>query len=241
MCFISHQCDICSRQFKEKSSLTKHMKRKHTGVDQGSQTEETGEQEYGGSVDVIAESVAASGVTMDTEDSLDEGTSTVDTSSLIAGAVHQGGEAVEMTSSHEEQITEVVQGSGDVEMATVELATDSTPVNTALQAAVEALVSASQQHIATGALEVHTEGTQHNTAKQMFDVVATAEDSGAGPLISTVIYTTVGEAEVKEHAPELAGATVVTAEGTSEAVEATVEFVQANGEPTTEITVAVQD
>lgn len=219
------------------------MKRKHTGVDQGSQTEETGEQEYGGSVDVIAESVAASGVTMDTEDSLEGGASTVDTSSLIPGGVHQGGEPGEVGHpTHSEQITEVVQGSGDVEMATVELATDSTPVATALQAAVEALVSASQQHIAAEAIEVHAHEAQHGNAKQIYEgVVATAEDSGDAPLISTVVYTTVSDVEVKEHPPDLTGAAVVTEEGNPEAVEGTVTFVQENGQQATELAVAVQE
>ena len=218
------------------------MKRKHTGVDQGSQTEETGEQEYGGSVDVIAESVAASGVTMDTEDSLDGGASTVDTSSLIPGAVHhQGGEPGEV-GHHSEQITEVVQGSGDVEMATVELATDTTPVASALQAAVEALVSASQQHIAAEAIEVHAEDAQHSTAKQIFEgVVPTAEDGGGSSLISTVVYTTVSDVEGKEQAPDLAGATVVAEEGPPEAADGTVTFVHENGEQTSDLAIAVQE
>ena len=134
------QCEVCNRQFKEKSSLTKHLKRKHTGVDQGSQTEESGDQDYAGHVDVIAESAAASGVRMETggddsEDDEEEEASTVDTTSLV----EEAGQTAAQTA-----VTEVVEGSGDV-MATVELSTEAT----ALQAAVEALVSASQQQLVT--------------------------------------------------------------------------------------------
>lgn len=130
------QCPVCARQFKEKSSLSKHMKRKHTGVDQGSQTEETGETEFN-SVDVIAESAAASGVAMEQEEvetGMDHESSTVDASSLMADR--------------------------DVEMTTIELSlppgTESH--ETALQAAVEALVSASQQQMAVDhSIEVPTD------------------------------------------------------------------------------------
>lgn len=121
-----YQCEVCNRQFKEKSSLTKHIKRKHTGVDQGSQTDETGEQEDGYvNVDVIAESAAVSGVTMETEETVEagiaaetvEGASTVDASSLIPGEEEEEEEA----QGGAQQVTEVVQASGEVEMATVEL------------------------------------------------------------------------------------------------------------------------
>lgn len=137
------QCEVCARQFKEKSSLSKHMKRKHTGVDQGSQTEETGETEFN-SVDVIAESAAASGVAMETEEEeegmVDDGSSTVDASSLMTDRVQ-----------------------GDVEMTTIELSLPPGAESheaTALQAAVEALVSASQQQMAVDhSIEVPTEDT----------------------------------------------------------------------------------
>ena len=143
-------------------------------MDQGSQTEESGEQDYVGHVDVIAESAAASGVTMETEETVEgmdveeEETSTVDASSLI----EEGGQTTQQGT-----VTEVVQGSGDV-MATVELSTEAT----ALQAAVEALVSASQQQMVT-----HEESAA--TGKEIFgDEAAAASLMGA-----SVVYPSVAE------------------------------------------------
>lgn len=185
-----YQCDVCNRQFKEKSSLTKHIKRKHTGVDQGSQTDETGEQEDGYvNVDVIAESAAASGVTMETEETVEAGiagesveeTSTVDASSLIPGEGQGNGQ----------QVTEVVQASGEVEMATVELslanaaaASGHSHDASALQAAVEALVSASQQQIA-GAQEAMEEDA--SSGKEIFEGVTSQEAEGAAALMAVYV------------------------------------------------------
>ena len=193
-----YQCDVCNRQFKEKSSLTKHIKRKHTGVDQGSQTEETGEQEDGYiNVDVIAESAAASGVTMETEETVEagiaaenvEGTSTVDASSLISEEEAEGSG---------EQVTEVVQASGEVEMATVELSLANAAASahshdaSALQAAVEALVSASQHQIATQeAMEVEA-----SSGKEIFEGV-TSQHSESRALMA-VYVPEVKQAEVND-------------------------------------------
>ena len=184
-----YQCEVCNRQFKEKSSLTKHIKRKHTGVDQGSQTDETGEQEDGYvNVDVIAESAAASGVTMETEETVEAGiagesveeTSTVDASSLIVADSQGGGQ----------QVTEVVQASGEVEMATVELslangASGHSHDASALQAAVEALVSASQ-HQLTGAQEPMEEG-EASTGKEIFEGVTSQDAEGAAALMAVYV------------------------------------------------------
>lgn len=189
-----YQCDVCNRQFKEKSSLTKHIKRKHTGVDQGSQTDETGEQEDGYvNVDVIAESAAASGVTMETEETVEAGiagesveeASTVDASSLMSEG--QG---------NAEQVTEVVQASGEVEMATVELslanaaaaAAASTHSHdaSALQAAVEALVSASQ-HQMPGAQEAMEEEEDSSSGKEIFDGVTSQDAEGAAALMAVYV------------------------------------------------------
>lgn len=185
-----YQCEVCNRQFKEKSSLTKHIKRKHTGVDQGSQTDETGEQEDGYvNVDVIAESAAASGVTMETEETVETGiagesveeTSTVDTSSLIVAESQAGGQ----------QVTEVVQASGEVEMATVELGLanaasgHSHDTSSALQAAVEALVSASQHQLA-GAQEPMEEGDT-STGKEIFEGVTSQDAEGAAALMAVYV------------------------------------------------------
>lgn len=189
-----YQCDVCNRQFKEKSSLTKHIKRKHTGVDQGSQTDETGEQEDGYvNVDVIAESAAASGVTMETEETVEAGiagesveeASTVDASSLMSEG--QG---------NAEQVTEVVQASGEVEMATVELslanaaaaAAASTHSHdaSALQAAVEALVSASQ-HQMPGAQEAMDEEEDSSSGKEIFDGVTSQDAEGAAALMAVYV------------------------------------------------------
>lgn len=184
-----YQCEVCNRQFKEKSSLTKHIKRKHTGVDQGSQTDETGEQEDGYvNVDVIAESAAASGVTMETEETVEAGiagesveeTSTVDASSLIVADSQGGGQ----------QVTEVVQASGEVEMATVELslangASGHSHDASALQAAVEALVSASQHQLA-GAQEPMEEG-EASTGKEIFEGVTSQDAEGAAALMAVYV------------------------------------------------------
>lgn len=197
-----YQCDVCNRQFKEKSSLTKHIKRKHTGVDQGSQTDETGEQEDGYvNVDVIAESAAASGVTMETEETVEAGiagesveeASTVDASSLMSEG--QG---------NAEQVTEVVQASGEVEMATVELslanaaaaaaASSHSHDASALQAAVEALVSASQ-HQMSGAQEAMEEGEDSSSGKEIFDGVTSQDAEGAAALMA-VYVPEVKQAEV---------------------------------------------
>jgi len=189
-----YQCDVCNRQFKEKSSLTKHIKRKHTGVDQGSQTDETGEQEDGYvNVDVIAESAAASGVTMETEETVEAGiagesveeASTVDASSLMSEG--QG---------NAEQVTEVVQASGEVEMATVELslanaaaaaaASSHSHDASALQAAVEALVSASQ-HQMPGAQEAMEEEEDSSSGKEIFDGVTSQDAEGAAALMAVYV------------------------------------------------------
>lgn len=189
-----YQCDVCNRQFKEKSSLTKHIKRKHTGVDQGSQTDETGEQEDGYvNVDVIAESAAASGVTMETEETVEAGiagesveeASTVDASSLMSEG-----------EGNAEQVTEVVQASGEVEMATVELslanaaaaAAASTHSHdaSALQAAVEALVSASQ-HQMPGAQEAMEEEEDSSSGKEIFDGVTSQDAEGAAALMAVYV------------------------------------------------------
>ncbi|XP_068686195.1 uncharacterized protein [Montipora capricornis] len=211
-----YQCDVCNRQFKEKSSLTKHIKRKHTGVDQGSQTDETGEQEDGYvNVDVIAESAAVSGVTMETEETVEAGiagegveeTSTVDASSLM-------GEGQADT----EQMTEVVQASGEVEMATVELslanaaaaaaASGQSHDASALQAAVEALVSASQHHIA-GAQEAMEE-EDSSSGKEIFDGVTSQEAEGAAALMAVYVP------EVKQSEVNLQVEYVQTTEGDQE-------------------------
>lgn len=208
-----YQCDVCNRQFKEKSSLTKHIKRKHTGVDQGSQTDETGEQEDGYvNVDVIAESAAASGVTMETEETVEAGiagetveeTSTVDASSLIAGEGQDSGE----------QVTEVVQATGEVEMATVELslanaaaASGHSHDASALQAAVEALVSASQHQIA-GAQEAMEEDS--STGKEIFEGVTSQDAEGAAALMAVYVP------EVKQPEVNLQVEYVQTTEGDQE-------------------------
>lgn len=185
-----YQCDVCNRQFKEKSSLTKHIKRKHTGVDQGSQTDETGEQEDGYvNVDVIAESAAASGVTMETEETVEtgiaaesvEGTSTVDASSLISGEDAQGGG---------QQVTEVVQASGEVEMATVELSLANAAAgsahshDSALQAAVEALVSASQHQIGVAQEAMEEDAS---SGKEIFEGVTSQDAEGAAALMAVYV------------------------------------------------------
>lgn len=205
-----YQCDVCNRQFKEKSSLTKHIKRKHTGVDQGSQTDETGEQEDGYvNVDVIAESAAASGVTMETEETVEAGIagesveeeSTVDASSLIAEEGQGSGQ----------QVTEVVQASGEVEMATVELslanAAASTHDASALQAAVEALVSASQHQIA-GTQEVMEEDS--TSGKEIFEGVTSQDAEGAAALMAVYVP------EVKQPEVNLQVEYVQTTEGDQE-------------------------
>ncbi|KXJ09713.1 zinc finger and BTB domain-containing protein 17 [Exaiptasia diaphana] len=184
------QCEVCARQFKEKSSLSKHMKRKHTGVDQGSQTEETGETEFN-SVDVIAESAAASGVAMETEEvetgivGTADGSSTVDASSLMADRVQ-----------------------GDVEMTTIELSLPPGAESheaTALQAAVEALVSASQQQMAVDhSIEVPTEdatagkvmyagGVPEETVAHQVGLV----DASAA-LVATEVKDVTAEGQVEE-------------------------------------------
>lgn len=182
------QCEVCARQFKEKSSLSKHMKRKHTGVDQGSQTEETGETEFN-SVDVIAESAAVSGVAMETEEvetgmvGSADGSSTVDASSLMGDRVQ-----------------------GDVEMTTIELSLPpgaETHEATALQAAVEALVSASQQQMAVDhSIEVPTEDS--SAGKVMYaGVPVETETQHVGLVESSEIVTTdvkdvTAESQVEE-------------------------------------------
>jgi len=206
-----YQCEVCNRQFKEKSSLTKHIKRKHTGVDQGSQTDETGEQEDGYvNVDVIAESAAASGVTMETEETVESGiadesveeTSTVDASSLIAEGQGDG-----------QQVTEVVHASGEVEMATVELslanaaASGHTHDASALQAAVEALVSASQHQIA-GAQETIVEDS--SSGKEIFEGVTSQDAEGAAALMAVYVP------EVKQQEVNLQVEYVQTTEGDQE-------------------------
>ena len=188
------QCEVCARQFKEKSSLSKHMKRKHTGVDQGSQTDETGETEYN-SVDVIAESAAASGVAMDSDDEQvhradmvhvsEVGSSTVDASTLITDP----SEAVR------------VQGPGDVEMTTIELSLPPGAESheaTALQAAVEALVSASQQQMSVEHSIVVP--TDPSAGKEIYSNVADVHDAQDVSIVgsTTELVTT----EVKEVTPE---------------------------------------
>ena len=211
-----YQCDVCNRQFKEKSSLTKHIKRKHTGVDQGSQTDETGEQEDGYvNVDVIAESAAVSGVTMETEETVEAGiagegveeTSTVDASSLMGEGQADTG-----------PMTEVVQASGEVEMATVELslanaaaaaaASGQSHDASALQAAVEALVSASQHQIA-GAQEAMEE-EDSSSGKEIFDGVTSQEAEGAAALMAVYVP------EVKQSEVNLQVEYVQTTEGDQE-------------------------
>lgn len=192
-----YHCEVCNRQFKEKSSLTKHIKRKHTGVDQGSQTDETGEQEDGYvNVDVIAESAAASGVTMETEETVEagiatetvEGASTVDASSLIPGEEEEEEEA----QGAAQQVTEVVQASGEVEMATVELSLANAAAGSAhshdasaLQAAVEALVSASQQQIAGVTQEAMEEDS--TAGKEIFEGVTSQDAEGAAALMAVYV------------------------------------------------------
>ena len=216
-----YQCDVCNRQFKEKSSLTKHIKRKHTGVDQGSQTDETGEQEDGYvNVDVIAESAAASGVTMETEETVEagiaaetvEGASTVDASSLIPGEEGevQGGA---------QQVTEVVQASGEVEMATVELQLANAAAGTAhshdasaLQAAVEALVSASQHQIAGVTQEAMEEDS---SGKDIFEGVTSQDAEGAAALMA-VYVPEVKQAEVNLELVNVDGSKMEYVETTEE-------------------------
>lgn len=217
-----YQCDVCNRQFKEKSSLTKHIKRKHTGVDQGSQTDETGEQEDGYvNVDVIAESAAASGVTMETEETVEagiaaetvEGASTVDASSLIPGEEGevQGGA---------QQVTEVVQASGEVEMATVELQLANAAAGTAhshdasaLQAAVEALVSASQHQIAGVTQEAMEEDS--SAGKDIFEGVTSQDAEGAAALMA-VYVPEVKQAEVNLELVNVDGSKMEYVETTEE-------------------------
>lgn len=220
-----YQCDVCNRQFKEKSSLTKHIKRKHTGVDQGSQTDETGEQEDGYvNVDVIAESAAASGVTMETEETVEagiaaesvEGTSTVDASSLISGEDAQGGGP---------QVTEVVQASGEVEMATVELSLANAAAgsahshDSALQAAVEALVSASQHQIGVTQEAMEEDSS---SGKEIFEGVTSQDAEGAAALMA-VYVPEVKQAEVNLELVNVDGSKVefveTTEEGDQEMVE----------------------
>lgn len=213
-----YQCDVCNRQFKEKSSLTKHIKRKHTGVDQGSQTDETGEQEDGYvNVDVIAESAAASGVTMETEETVEagiaaesvEGTSTVDASSLIAGEDAQGGD---------QQVTEVVQSSGEVEMATVELSLANAAAgsahshDSALQAAVEALVSASQHQIGVTQEAMEEDAS---SAKEIFEGVTSQDAEGAAALMA-VYVPEVKQAGVNLELVSVDGSKVEYVEATEE-------------------------
>lgn len=219
-----YQCDVCNRQFKEKSSLTKHIKRKHTGVDQGSQTDETGEQEDGYvNVDVIAESAAASGVTMETEETVDagiaaesvEGTSTVDASSLISGEDAQGGH----------QVTEVVQASGEVEMATVELSLANAAAgsahshDSALQAAVEALVSASQHQIGVSQEAMEEDSS---SGKEIFEGVTSQDAEGAAALMA-VYVPEVKQAEVNLELVNVDGSKVEFVEATEEGDQEMVE------------------
>lgn len=217
-----YQCDVCNRQFKEKSSLTKHIKRKHTGVDQGSQTDETGEQEDGYvNVDVIAESAAASGVTMETEETVEagvaaetvEGASTVDASSLIPG---EEGEVQDGA----QQVTEVVQASGEVEMATVELQLANAAAGTAhshdasaLQAAVEALVSASQHQIAGVTQEAMEEDS--SAGKDIFEGVTSQDAEGAAALMA-VYVPEVKQAEVNLELVNVDGSKMEYVETTEE-------------------------
>jgi len=213
-----YQCDVCNRQFKEKSSLTKHIKRKHTGVDQGSQTDETGEQEDGYvNVDVIAESAAASGVTMETEETVEagiaaesvEGTSTVDASSLISGEDAQGGG---------QQVTEVVQASGEVEMATVELSLANAAAgsahshDSALQAAVEALVSASQHQMGVTQEAMEEDSS---SGKEIFEGVTSQDAEGAAALMA-VYVPEVKQAEVNLELVNVDGSKVEFVEATEE-------------------------
>ncbi|XP_031567676.1 zinc finger and BTB domain-containing protein 24-like [Actinia tenebrosa] len=201
------QCEVCARQFKEKSSLSKHMKRKHTGVDQGSQTDETGETEYN-SVDVIAESAAASGVPIDSDDDQVESmnvtevaSSTVDASTLITDP----SEAVR------------VQGQEDVEMTTIELSLPPGAESheaTALQAAVEALVSASQQQMSMEHSIVVP--ADPSAGKEIYSNVADVQDNqDVGMVDSTTELVTT---EVKATTPE----------------DNQVEYVEANEAPETE-------
>ncbi|XP_032234294.2 zinc finger protein 143 [Nematostella vectensis] len=173
------QCEVCARQFKEKSSLSKHIKRKHTGVDQGSQTDETGETEFN-NVDVIAESAAVSGVSMDDEEEdLEAETSTVDASSLIPShSVHIPDHQVRL------QGTQVIQG--DIEMTTIELSLppgSESHEATALQAAVEALVSASQQQIPVEQESMEVTEEEGGADKGIFEAV-----EGEGMVAPAVEY-----------------------------------------------------
>lgn len=220
-----YQCEVCNRQFKEKSSLTKHIKRKHTGVDQGSQTDETGEQEDGYvNVDVIAESAAVSGVTMETEETVEagiaaetvEGASTVDASSLIPGEEEEEEEA----QGGAQQVTEVVQASGEVEMATVELQLANAAAGTAhshdasaLQAAVEALVSASQHQIAGVTQETMEEDS--SAAKEIFEGVTSQDAEGAAALMA-VYVPEVKQAEVNLELVNVDGSKMEYVETTEE-------------------------
>lgn len=220
-----YQCEVCNRQFKEKSSLTKHIKRKHTGVDQGSQTDETGEQEDGYvNVDVIAESAAVSGVTMETEETVEagiaaetvEGASTVDASSLIPGEEEEEEEA----QGGAQQVTEVVQASGEVEMATVELQLANAAAGTAhshdasaLQAAVEALVSASQHQIAGVTQETMEEDS--SAGKEIFEGVTSQDAEGAAALMA-VYVPEVKQAEVNLELVNVDGSKMEYVETTEE-------------------------
>lgn len=221
-----YQCEVCNRQFKEKSSLTKHIKRKHTGVDQGSQTDETGEQEDGYvNVDVIAESAAVSGVTMETEETVEagiaaetvEGASTVDASSLIPGEEE---EEEEEAQGGAQQVTEVVQASGEVEMATVELQLANAAAGTAhshdasaLQAAVEALVSASQHQIAGVTQETMEEDS--SAGKEIFEGVTSQDAEGAAALMA-VYVPEVKQAEVNLELVNVDGSKMEYVETTEE-------------------------